>query len=201
MAKDKIVTFQMPDGTEVSNDPRWVAEMQQEAMEAALEATPNSGVATPHPDDELAAVGGGVGAPQSGQPGVGEAATFDNPDDALGAKLTGRVLSTGDARLAEDEGNSPSSPRSTPPEPVDSNARVQEARDRREAQRQAAMEALAEAGQEPGDHDKPYEEWTAKQLKAEVAARKARGEDIDVKGVKKKDELAARLREADSANE
>lgn len=75
----------------------------------------------------------------------------------------------------------------------------------RQAKAEKTAAALAEAGEDEGDPNVPYAEWTAKQLKAEVAKRNAQEDradedQIDIAGLKKKSEIAKLLDEDDEAN-
>lgn len=201
-----IVYFLTPSGQKVSNDPRWLAENDSKAREEMLASVPNTGH-TGVSKEEYDAQTQVVNKVQlnSGQPGVGENAV---PDDA-----TNYTPKTGTGASAMHLANIRNSEKfdskyveqGETPEAVDSNKAVKDVREAQEKRRQAALkaqQALFEAGEEEGDTEKPYSEWTAKQLKAEVAKRNAeRGEEdqIDTAGVKKKGDLA-KLLEADDAN-
>jgi hypothetical protein len=198
MSDTDIVYFLMPDGTKVSNDPRWLATRAADAAAELLASTPyrgNEGI----PDEEmLAQVGGGVAPGQSGQPGVGEspAATVDQ---MLAGKVTGAVMNPDAAALATAAGFDPMNPGVPTPETPDSNEAVMAAREK--AAKAAA--ALEEAGEDAGDPEVDKEEWTAKQLKAEALARNAaRPPDaqIDLSGVKKKSDLVALLKADDASH-
>ena len=206
---DDIVYFNMPDGTKVSNDPRWLAEQAHgagadAAMEVALEATPytgNEGI----PDAEMAAqVGGGLAPGQSGQEGVGPSPTASVEEMARG-KVTGAVMSHDAADIARERGATPDKPLVDPPETPDSNEAVLEVREQEQKRQEAAAKAvaaLAEAGEDAGDPDKPYSEWSAKQLKAELLRRNSeRGADsqIDKSGLKSKKDVAAALEDDDNS--
>lgn len=205
MTDDKdIVFFLMPDGTKVSNDPRWLMENMYKAQEAALESTPHTGNVGVTDAEQAAQVGGGVAPGQSGQPGVGESAVATAEQVARG-RLGGSLVQVADADAARAAGFTEDDPLLTREVP-DSNEAVLAAREA-EAKRQAtakkAQDALAEAGEEPGDLNVPYAEWTAKQLKAEITRRNAdRDEDSQIvtKGLTKKSEVAALLDEDDEAN-
>ena len=198
MSED-IVKFLMPDGTEVSNDPRWVAEQGKTAMEAALEVTPNRGKEGPTPEEQAATMGGGVSTPQSSQPGVGEHAVEEDPNKYGAGDVSGRLVQRDDREFANEHGFSASEPGVESPEAMDVNKAVQEVREK-EAQRleelNEARNALLE--EDPDYRGKPYSEWTAKQLTNEVKMRRAQGEDIQFEGKSKKDAVAA-LEAADQA--
>lgn len=196
MSDTDIVYFNMPDGSKVSNDPRWLNDNQAKALEHALDVTPNRGNAGTPDEEQAAQVGGGVAPGQSGQEGVGESATA-TLDQMLAGQITGAVMQPGDSDLARAAGATPDDPLVSPPETPDSNEAVMAAREK--AAKAAA--ALEEAGEEPGDPDVAKSEWTAKQLKAEVLSRNAsRPPDaqIDLTGVKRKSDLVEVL-EADDA--
>jgi len=199
---DDIVKFLMPDGTEVSNDSRFMDNAERRAERLA--ATPNTGDAgNPVEDEEAQRLAYKAATLNSGQPGVGENAV---PDDAtkdlhgpLGSPAQRRQKE--DAKEAAERGGSPQETADEDPDPEDSNERVLELRKKREERREAAMRALEEAGEGEGDPDQPYSEWSAKQLKAEVAKRNADGrseeEMLELKGKKKAD--VAKLLEQDDA--
>lgn len=206
---DDIVYFLMPDGTKVSNDPRWLAEQSHgagadAAMAVALESTPytgNEGI----PDAEMAAqIGGGLAPGQSGQPGVGESPTA-TLDEMLKGQVTGIVGSFDAAEVARERGASPDKPFVEPPEHPDANEKVLEVRaaeQKRQEQAAKAAAALAEAGEEAGDPSKPYSEWSAKQLKAEVLRRNSERDEagqIDTSTVKTKKDAAAALETDDQS--
>jgi hypothetical protein len=192
MADNDIVTFLMPDGTEVSNDPRWLA--KQNAAEYAselLESVPNTGKAGIPDEDMNAQLGNKMAPLQSGQPGVGENATV-TMDEAVAGRFTGQDIQLADAQVARDNEFDAENPARPAPENPDSNEAVLAAREK--AAKAAA--ALADAGEEPGDPDEPYEKWTAKQLKAEALRRNADrppDQQLSFEGVKKKADLAALL--------
>jgi hypothetical protein len=200
MSDEKIVKFLMPDGSEVSNDPRWHAEQAAKAQEELLASTPNTGHAG-IPDEEMAAqIGGGLAPLQSGQPGVGENATIENPDTAYDT-TGGRLLQRDDRKAADEAGVNPAT---DGVEVEDSNEKVLDRREEVEQAQQDAADAAAElAAQEDGDTDKPLSEWSPAALKAEVkrvnAERVAAGEEpLDTKGVRKKSELVSLLESARS---
>ena len=191
-----IVMFLNPDGSEFSNDPRWVAEKMAEAREEMLNAKPNTGNMG-IPDNEMAAqVGGGVAPLQSGQPGVGENATLDNPDTAFDT-TGGRLLQLDDRKAADEAGLNPAT---DGPEIEDSNEKVLDAREAKEeadAKYAEAQAKLAESDEAEAP-DKPLSEWSTPQLKAELARvnaeRAAAGQEpLDSKGIRKKSDLASLL--------
>lgn len=173
MSEKDMVKFLMPDGSEVSNDPRFGLE---EALQKQLDATEYSGNAgiADHEAKAQSSVEHMAGL-QSGQEGVGPNATTDSTQElhgVLGSPAQQRQ--TEDAQKAQEAGASPAETSVPDAEPVDSNAAVLAARKEKAEAAKAALEA---ANEEPGDPDKPYTEWTAKQLKAEVANRNADGRD------------------------
>jgi hypothetical protein len=200
-ATDDMVVFLMPDGTKVSNDPRFGLE---EALQRQLDATEYRGDAGVHPEDQTAQTQ--VDRPatlNSAQPGVGE---NDRPDDIeddmygpLGSPAQQRQAE--DAQKAADAGASPHETSVTDPEPVDSNEQVLQARARRQKRRDELMEAMEEEGEEPGNPDEPYSEWRAKQLKLEILRRNADRDEADQivleRGARKDD--AVQALEADDA--
>lgn len=195
-----MVVFNMPDGTKVSNDPRFD---RQKAVQEALKSTPNKGDAGITHEEQVAQTQ--VEHPaslNSGQPGVGENPAPEDPTEDLHGPLgsPAQISQREDAKKAKEEGASPRNTSVKDPTPVDSNEAVKAVRAKAAKRHAAAQESLKEAGEEEGDPNQPYSEWSAKQLKAEVAKRNADGrseeEMIDTKGVTKKSELAELL-EAD----
>jgi len=191
---DDIVKFLMPDGTEVSNDPRWAAEKMAQAQEDLLGSVPNTGNAG-IPDREMAAqTGGGLAPLQSGQPGVGENATIENPDTAYDT-TGGRLLQREDRQAADNAGVNPAT---DGVEVEDSNEKVLDSRDELEKAQEEAASAQAELASEETDTSKPYSEWSSAALKAEVkrvnAERAEAGQEpLDTSGVRKKSELVSLL--------
>lgn len=185
-----IVIFKMPDGTAVSNDPSWHG--LDEARKKVLASREYQGHAGIEDDEMLAqTLTDNPATLNSGQPGVGEHSV---PEDSREYSSTaGReALRLSDpAKFAELEAAGWPVPEG--PEMPDSNEAVLEARKVKAEKAQAALET---ANQEPGDPDIPYEDWTAKQLKAEVASRNAqsdRAEEDQLKipsGAKKPDVVA-----------
>lgn len=194
--KDMVV-FELPDGTKVSNDPRFDLE---EALQSQLDARENKGDV------------GITDAEQKAQTQVVRVIDED-PEDPT-KELHGPTgspamrLQKEDLAEAREAGASPKETSVEDPEPVDSNEAVAQARKELAEAREAdakARAALAEADMEPGDPDTPYAEWTGKQLKAEVARRNADGRDperfIQLKGGMKKSDVAALLDADDNSGQ
>jgi hypothetical protein len=203
MTQNDMVTFLMPDGTKVSNDPRFGLE---EALQEQLDATPYSGDAGISLTDQEAQVDNIVTpAPQSGQPGVGEKAVAEDPMDYIPPVGTGMNTDPEAVKLAKEAGGSPVSTSVKDPEPVDSNAKVLKAREAEAARQEALKKAQDKLGEgEPGDPSVPYSDWTAPQLKLEVARRNAdRGDDaqLDMTGMTKKSQVAELLEQDDAAGD
>lgn len=199
MPKD-MVTFLMPDGTEVSNDPEFGL---KKALQEQLDSTEYSGDAGIPEDEQKAQTQvERMASLQSGQPGVGENATVDDPvKDAYGPLGTPAMQrQEEDVKKAQEAGASPKSTSVEDPEPVDSNEKVAEAREAKKKAREAARKAMEKLGEEgEGDPEKPYSEWSAAQLKAELLKRNAgrdEADQIDTKGLKNKGDVAKAL-EAD----
>lgn len=198
-----MVKFLMPDGTEISNDPRFnIAEMREEV----LAARPNKGDVGITEDEQKAQTQ--VEHPatlNSGQPGVGENAVDEDPVKAahgvLGSPAQQRQEE--DVKKAQEAGATPHNTSVEDPEPVDSNEKVEEARKAQVEAREKALKAQESLGDEgPGDPSQPYSEWSGKQLKAEALRRNAeRGEadQLDLSGVTRKSQLAKLLEEDDSS--
>lgn len=199
-----MVTFLMPDGTEVSNDPRFGLE---EALQKQLDSREYGGDAgIPADEQEAQTQITHLASIQSGQPGVGENATVEDPvKDAhgpLGSPAQQRQ--TEDVQKAAEVGGTPQETAVEDPDPVDSNEAVLSQRkakaDAAEKFRKA-QEKLAAADEEPGEGE-PSTDWTGNQLKAEVAKRNADGREEDdflviKKGMKKDD--VVKMLEEDSA--
>jgi hypothetical protein len=182
---DDIVFFYMPDGTKVSNDPRWLMQQGKSLSEIQTEGTPNTGYATPHYQDELISQG------------QGNADTSNN----LGAMVTGASVQHSDRKMAREEGYDANTPEVTS-EPIDINKAVQEARDQRQAAREAEYERQIAAGSDEesvGDPSVGYEEWNAKQLTAEVKRRKDAGRKLETHKNMKKADVAQLLTLDDEA--
>jgi hypothetical protein len=202
MSEENIVYFLMPDGTKVSNDPRFDLAKQAEEM---LASRPNRGDVGISGEEMTAQTQSERMAKlQSGQPGVGENATPENPEDFLPPVGSGLQVQREDRKEAEEQGYSPTSP-AVEVENPDSNEKVLEVRKAQEKRREQAakaMQAVEDSDEGPGDPEKPYSEWTGKQLKAEALRRNAeRGEEeqIELKGVRKSSELAELLQRDDEA--
>lgn len=171
-----IVTFLMPDGTEVSNDPSYDMRKQREEM---LNANPNPGHVGPSTaEQEAQTIATTPASLNSGQPGVGDNATPDDPTKdlhgVLGSPAQQRQVE--DVKKAEESGGSPQSTSVEDPEPVDSNKRVAQVRESLAKDREKltkSTEKLAEKGKEEGDPSTPYSEWEAVQLQHEVNKRNA----------------------------
>ena len=199
MSDDNFVKFLMPDGTEVSNDPRFDIE---EAREKWLESTVNTGTVGASPAEELAQTQiMHEETLNSTQPGVGPNAV---PDDIMKAAhgplgSPAQQVQTEDMEKAQQDGANPNSTSVEDPEPVDSNKAVMEVRETLAADREKYQEKLDKLGEDgPGDPEKPFAEWSAKQLQAEVARRNAdesRTEEdrLDLTGMTKKSEVAELL--------
>lgn len=194
-----MVKFLMPDGTEVSNDPRFGLEEALQKQLESTEYTGNAGI----PNDEFKAQTQveHMASLNSGQAGVGENATPEDATRDLHGPLgsPAQQIQKDDVKQAKEEGGSPASTTVDDAEPVDSNQAVLDAR---KAKAEAAKAALEAAGEEEGDPNVPYSEWSAKQLKNEVAKRNAaRDSDnqLSLKGLKKKEEVAALLEDDDRA--
>lgn len=176
MSDTDMVKFQMPDGTEVSNDPRFdIAKAQQKL----LDSTPNIGHAGTPVDEEKAQVSvEHLASLQSGQAGVGPNSTLDDPTRDLHGPLgsPAQQRQVEDAKKAQEEGGSPQSTTVDDADPVDSNEAVAKARKDREAALEKLVKTrqkLTEKDQEPGNPDEPYSEWSGAQLMHEVATRNA----------------------------
>jgi len=137
---------------------------------------------------------------QSGQPDVGENATVDDPVRAnygpLGTPAQQRQWE--DKQAADEAGATPFETSVEDDEPVDSNEAVLEARKLRQEQAKKLAKATENLGDEgAGDPDKPLSQWTAKQLKHEMARRnQGRPEEaqLSAKGLKKKSDLVKLLK-------
>lgn len=190
---DNMVKFIMPDGSEVSNDPRFDLE---KAIQASFDSRPNRGsVGATHDEFQAQIQGTHPATLNSGQPGVGENAVPEN----LVADAYGALGSPGQQASVFGQDGDAYEPSVTGPDPVDSNAAVAEVQAKWQEKYEKAVENL----ESEGDPETPYGEWTGKQLKAEVARRNAdgRGEDellTIAKGMKVAD-VAAML-EADDEN-
>lgn len=168
-----MVMFQMPDGTEVSNDPRFDLD---EALTKSLNARPTTGSVGPTWDEQNAQVlAERVASLQSGQPGVGENATVDDPTKDLHGVLgsPAQRVQTEDAEKASKAKASPKSTSVDDPKPEDSNERVLAVRKSVEEARKAYAKAVDKLGDEGEGEGTDYSTWTGKQLKAEVAKRNA----------------------------
>lgn len=95
MGKTDYVTFNLPDGTEVSNDPRWLADKANAKWrEEFLAQQENTGQATPTQAQYNEMIGAGnpevapfTGAElQRGTPGTGQPDAGGQPGDSSGAQ-------------------------------------------------------------------------------------------------------------------
>lgn len=172
-AKD-MVMFRMPDGTEVSNDPRFDLD---EALTKSLNSRETTGSVGPTWDEQNAQIiSEKLAALQSGQPGVGENATVDDPAKelygVLGSPAQQRQVE--DVAKAQEAGASAFSTSTEDDEPVDSNERVQAVREQKAKDNEALQKAIEKLGEEgPGNPEEPYSDWSPKQLVAEVHRRNA----------------------------
>lgn len=198
-----IVFFLTPDGTKVSNDPRFD---QEEMLEEVLNSRPNRGdMGIPEPEQKAQTQVEKVASINSTQPGVGENATVEDPvRDAHGPLGTpAQQIQKDDVKQAKEDGADPFNTSTDDDEPVDSNEKVLEVRKEVEEAREALQKSAAALGDdEEGDPDEPKSEWSAKQLKHELAkrnlARQEAGEEpLSTQGVKKKSDLAALLDQDD----
>lgn len=172
-AKD-MVMFRMPDGTEVSNDPRFDLD---EALTKSLNSRETTGSVGPTWDEQNAQIiAEKMAALNSTQPGVGENATVDDPTKELHGVLgsPAQQRQVEDVAKAQEAGASPFSTSTEDEEPVDSNERVLAVREQVAKDREAYAKAVDKLGDEgPGDPEQPYSEWSPKQLVAEVHRRNA----------------------------
>lgn len=202
MSTDNMVTFNMPDGTKVSNDPRFDLAQAQQKM---IDSTPYIGHAGTPVDEEKAQVSvEHLASLQSGQPGVGPNSTLEDPTLDLHGPLgsPAQQKQVEDVRKAEEEGGSPQSTTVQDADPVDSNeavAAVRKAHEEAQEKARKAMEKLGEDGE--GDPDESFADWTGPQLKAEVAKRNADGRPEDeylvLKSGMKKADVAQMLEDDD----
>jgi hypothetical protein len=199
-----MVKFLMPDGTEVSNDPRFDLEKAREEM---LASKPNTGdIGTPDDEQKAQTLVEKRASLNSAQPGVGDNPAPEDPvRDAhgpLGSPAQQRQKD--DAKQAREEGGSPDSTTVDDDEPVDSNEKVLEARAARQKRMEKAQKAEGKLGEDgPGDPEQPYSEWSPAQLKAEAFRRNAERDDdnqLDLDGVSTKAQLAEVL-ERDDENQ
>lgn len=206
MSSTDIVYFLMPDGTKVSNDPRFDLE---EAREEMLAAQPNKGdVGITEAEQKAQTQVEHVASLNSGQKGVGENSTPDDPvRDAYGPLGSPAMqIQKDDLNEAKEAGASPSSTSVDDAKPVDSNKAVQEARDAVEKAREATAKAAAKLGEDgAGDPDTPKSEWSAAQLRYELMVRNATkveaGEEpLSTEGISKKSQLAELLDQDDASN-
>lgn len=195
MSKKTMVMFRMPDGTEVSNDPRFDLE---EALTKSLNSRPTTGsVGITWDEQQAQTQAQRLASIQSGQPGVGENATVDDATRDLHGPLgsPAQQRQAEDAQKAKEVGASPKSTSVDDDDPVDSNERVLEVRKAQEEARKSYQKALEKLGEEgEGDPEKPFSEWSPKQLMAEIKKRnadRAEEEQIQLSGKKKADAVQA----------
>lgn len=188
---DDIVKFLMPDGTEVSNDPSFDLDG---ALVESLKKTKQRGSEGPTWDEQQA---------QTQTQGRPEETTGDPTKDLHGVLGSpAQRVQKEDVQEAQAAGASPKSTSVEDPAPVDSNQEVLKVRESLAADQELARKTAEKLGEDgPGDTEKPYSEWTGKQLVAEVARRNAdedRTEEdrIEVKKGSRKADVAALL-EAD----
>jgi hypothetical protein len=169
---DDIVIFLLPDGTEVSNDPRWAQKMMEDQIREQMLGE-HTGVAT---QDDGTMRQRSLAPPQSGQPGVGAAAVGAGPREGTGAELQpgeDGYVHPEQSRAATHTGQDGAV------SPFDSGEDEGEVDDEGE--------------------DQPYTEWTKKELAQEVKARRKLGRDIDLSAGKTKADVIAALEADDEA--
>lgn len=197
---DDIVYFLLPDGTKVSNDPRFDLAETLEEYEGSVEYSGDVGVPADefqaqHQVEHLATM-------NSGQPGVGENPVPD-PQDLIGPMGTDAMQrQQEDLAKAQEGGYDLTNPAITGPEPVDSNAAVQEVRQAKRDAQEELRKAQEKLGKDDvGDPDEPYSKWNQKQLRLEIARRNAErneNDQIDVSSAKKKSDLSQALDDDDA---
>lgn len=195
MANKDMVTFKMPDGTEVSNDPRF---SQEKARRKALASEPYRGdEGITNEEMKAQTQSEALASLNSGQPGVGEnPAPEDATRDAhgpLGSPAQQRQRE--DAAMARAAGANTHSTSVDEDEPVDSNERVREVRKRAAAAYKKQVDKLGDEGE--GDPNKSYSDWSARQLQAEVHRRNAAGADLELKRGMRKADVAEMLERDD----
>lgn len=200
-----VVKFLMPDGTEISNDPRFTPLEMREQMLEARENRGDVGITA----DEMKAQTQveHMATLNSGQPGVGENAVDEDPVKAaygpLGSPAQQRQEE--DVKKAQEAGATPFETSVEDREPVDSNKKVEEVRKAAAEAREKAQKAMEKLGEEgAGDPEKPYSEWSGPQLKAEALRRNAERDEanqLDLSGIKRKSQLAELLDEDDRNND
>lgn len=202
MSKNDMVMFRMPDGTEVSNDPRFDL---QEALAKSVNSRATTGSVGPTWDEQNAQVlAEKIASMNSGQAGVGEHSTPDDPTQDLHGVLgsPAQRMQKDDRLEAQMSGGSPANTSVEDDDPVDSNERVAEVRKRQEAHAELYQKMVDKLGEEGEGEGSDYGSWTGAQLKAEVARRNTdenRQEEhiLSAKGMKKKSEIADLLRADD----
>lgn len=191
---EDMVVFLMPDGTRVSNDPRFDL---AEAREEMLASKPNSGdVGILRSEQEAQTQAMRLANLQSAQPGVGENAAPEDPQELIPTQGSGLQVQKDDVKEARETGAEPATA-----EVEDSNEKVLQVRKEQEEAREQALEAEAKLGDDgAGDPEQDYSEWSGKQLKAEALKRNAEreeGDQIDLSGVTRKKQLVELLRQDD----
>lgn len=200
---DDMVVFAMPDGSLVSNDRRFDL---PSAMEEYLASHPNKGDVGITEDEFKAQTQIEHEANiNSAQPGVGPNATVDDPADLIPNTGTPAMrIQKDDLAEAKEAGADLTNTSVKDADPVDSNAAVKAVQEQAAAAQAAIAEARAKLGEEDeGDPDVPYSEWSAKQLKFELAKRNAGRDDeskISTEGISKKGQLAGALSADDEAH-
>lgn len=197
-----IVYFEMPDGTKVSNDPRFDMDEAMEEIQSSVEYSGDAGI--PHEEQKAQTQVEHMDPLQSGQPGVGENAV-PSLEQLIGNTGTPAMQrQKEDLAEAQAAGADPMNTSVNDPEPVDSNAAVKAVREATQEQREAYQKAMEKLGSDGvGDPDEPKSEWSVAQLRMEVAARntdpnRAEEDLIDVSGAKKKSDLVKALEEDDA---
>lgn len=173
---EDTVYFLLPDGTKISNDPRFpLAEMRARV----LTARPHSGVEAFRDAEVKVAT---AGSSDTSQEGVGDAS------DVLQGRQDGRTLQHRDRILAEMTGVNSRNPATQVEPKIDANEEVLKLREDEEPE--TDLDQL---------QGKSYDEWSSTDLKSEVKRRREAGREIDTSGVTRKAQLASLLREDDEA--
>lgn len=203
MSNKDMVVFELPDGTEVSNDPRFDLE---EALTKSLNSRPTTGdVGITWDEQEAMTQATRVAALNAAQE-VGDEKISEDPTKDLYGPLgpPAHREQKEDAKEAAEAGGSPQSTTTEDEPPVDANEKVKEVREAKEKAREAHQKALEKLGDDgPGDPNEPYSEWSPKQLKEEILRRNAeedRHEDDQLEVPRQKAE-AAKLLEDDDARQ
>lgn len=195
--EEGIVFFEMPDGTKVSNDPRWQYQQGVDAREEALGAFPDRGRVGPTPEELQAQLTPNASTIQTGQEG-----DFEVDDLQVDGRTTDRAA----AQEAKDAGNTPNDPAVTR-EVDDSNEAVLKVREEAQQAQEEAAQAQAElAASDADEGEGEYASRSGKQLKAVLARRNAEraaaGEEpLNTDGVKTKSALAEILAADDESRQ